>query len=174
LSLIAIYGLLVMGDSTIRLSEPDKVPRVATSGLLGPGRTDPPGRYVLLYDGSCRFCTAQSQNLIALARRGVVEAVDFQQPGVLARFPGISHEACMQAMHLVSPDGRIYKGFEAAVRAVATRPVLGTIAYLYYLPGLRHVIDWLYAFVAGRRYRLFGGNAVNSNCDGGTCKLHGR
>ncbi len=100
--------------------------------------------------------------------------MNFQQPGVLAHFPGISYEACMQAMHLVTPDGRIFRGFEAAVRAVATRPVLGLIAYLYYLPGLRQVIDWLYAFIAGRRYRLFGGNAVHSNCDGGTCKLHGR
>jgi predicted DCC family thiol-disulfide oxidoreductase YuxK len=156
--------------------------------------TNPPGEYVLLYDGSCQFCTAQSRNLVALARRGVIDAVDFQQPGVLARFPGISHEACMQAMHLVTPEGLIYKGFEAAVRAVATRPILGWIAYAYYVPGFRQIIDRLYAFIARRRYRFFGRSAASSpgeagwagprtlatgdgrqngqECQSGTCHFH--
>jgi len=80
----------------------------------------------------------------------------------------------MQAMHLVTPDGRVYKGFEGAVRAVATRPVLGWIAYAYYLPGLRQMIDWLYAFIAARRYRLFRRSGTTSECESGTCKLHGR
>ena len=103
-----------------------------------------------------------------------MEAINFQEPGVLARFPAVSYEACMQAMHLVSPDGRIYKGFEAAVRAVATRPILGWIAYVYYLPGLRQMIDCMYAFIARRRYRLFGRTETARDCETGTCKLHGR
>jgi predicted DCC family thiol-disulfide oxidoreductase YuxK len=165
-----------MGDHSIGTRQPATAaskPRTSPE-LRGLKRTDPPGKYIILYDGSCRFCTAQSRNLAALARRGAVEAVNFQAAGLLERFPGISHEACMQAMHLVTPDGRIYKGFEAAVRAVATRPVLGWIAYAYYLPGLRQMIDWLYAFIAARRYRLFRRSRATSECESGTCKLHGR
>src|SRR5258707_3254483 len=119
-------------------------------------RTTAPGKFVVLYDGHCRFCTGQVRNLVALARPGAVEALSFQDAGVLDRFPGLTHNACMQAMHLVAPDGRVYRGFEAAVRAVLTRPLLGFFAYLYYLPGIRQLLDRLYSFIAARRYRILG------------------
>jgi predicted DCC family thiol-disulfide oxidoreductase YuxK len=132
-------------------------------------RTTPPGRYVVLYDGHCRFCTEQSRNLVALARPGAVEAVSFQEPEQLARFPGLTHAACMQAMHLVTPDGRVFRGFEAAVQAVATRAIVGRLAYVYYLPGIRQLCDWLYRAIAARRYRILGKTGA---CEDGTCALH--
>jgi predicted DCC family thiol-disulfide oxidoreductase YuxK len=134
-------------------------------------RTTPPGRYVVLYDGYCPFCRKQSQNLLRLARPGAVELLNFQDPGVLDRFPGVTHAACMRAMHLVDPRGRVFAGFEGAVRALATRPVLAAVAFLYYIPGIREACDALYAFVAAHRYRLFG-KAAASECHDGTCALH--
>jgi predicted DCC family thiol-disulfide oxidoreductase YuxK len=135
-------------------------------------RTTPPGRQVVLYDGHCKLCTAGSRKLLALAKPGAVEAVDFQQPGVLERFPGLTHEMCMQAMQLVTPDGRVYSGFEAAVRALATRPLLGLLAYVYYVPGVRQVCNLLYRLVAANRYRIRGKAVAASECEGGTCALH--
>jgi predicted DCC family thiol-disulfide oxidoreductase YuxK len=132
-------------------------------------KTTPPQKYVVLYDGHCQFCTKQVRNLVALARSGVLDAVSFQDASVLARFPGLTHEACMQAMHLVTPDGSIYRGFEAAVRAMLTRPLLGLFAYGYYLPGIRQLFDRLYAYLAARRYRLL----PPDECPGRTCSLHG-
>src|SRR5262249_31143581 len=119
-----------------------------------PAQTRAPGTNVVLYDGYCNFCTAQSRNLLALARPGAIELVNFQEPGALERFPGISFDACMEAMHLVTADGRVYRGFEAAVQAVATRPVLGQVASLYYLPGVRQLCDGVYQLVAAYRYRI--------------------
>lgn len=129
-------------------------------------------RYVVLYDGQCKFCIAQTRNLVALARRDALELVDFQQPGVLDRYPSITYDACMQAMHLITPEGQIYKGFEAAVHAVATRPLLGKLAYVYYLPGLRQLCDLAYRLIANYRYRLLGKKVAEEGCDGGTCSLH--
>ena len=137
-----------------------------------PLRTTPPGKHVVLYDGHCRFCTASSKRLLAWARPGAVEALDFQQPGVLARFPGLAHDACMKEMKLITPDGRVYGGFEAAVRALATRRLLGAVAFAYYLPVLRPLCDGLYRFVAARRYRLMGKAVAAGECEGGTCALH--
>jgi predicted DCC family thiol-disulfide oxidoreductase YuxK len=134
-------------------------------------RTTPPGQHIVLYDGYCRFCRAAAQKLARLARPDAVQMVDFQAPAVLERFPGISHSACMQAMHLVTPDGRIFLGAEAVVRALATRPLCRWFAYLYYLPRLRRLLDSLYAFLAARRYRLMGRAGA---CESGTCSLHGR
>ncbi len=134
-------------------------------------RTTAPGHHVLLYDGHCRFCTAQSGKLVALARDGAIVRMSFQDPGVLEQFPGLTYDQCMQEMQLIAPDGRVFSGFEAAVRALATR-LVGRGAYIYYLPGLRQLCDAGYAWVARNRYRLMGKEVAAGACDGGTCHLH--
>jgi protein-S-isoprenylcysteine O-methyltransferase Ste14/predicted DCC family thiol-disulfide oxidoreductase YuxK len=135
-------------------------------------RTTPPGRMIVLYDGQCRFCQKQSRNLLRLARPGAITLEDFHQPGVLDQYPGVSHAACMNAMHLICPDGRVFAGFEAAVRAVGTRPLLGLLASLYYVPGIRLLCDVLYSLVAAYRYRLMGRVVAAGECHDGTCALH--
>lgn len=127
-----------------------------------------PPRPVVLYDGHCRFCSAQMRNLLRLARPGAIEGVDFQAEGVLERFEGLSFEECMEAMHLVQPNGRVFRGMEAAVRAVLTRPILGAVAWLYYLPGIRQALDALYRWIAKRRYAIAGRQA----CDDDACAVH--
>jgi protein-S-isoprenylcysteine O-methyltransferase Ste14/predicted DCC family thiol-disulfide oxidoreductase YuxK len=146
--------------------------READEPPLAAERTTPPGRYVVLYDGLCKFCTLGARQLSALARSGVIERVNFQEPGVLERFPGVSFEACMRQMYLVTPRGHVYGGFEAAVRALATRPVVGWVAYAYYLPGVRLACDLLYRLLAANRYRILGKAVAAGDCEGGTCALH--
>lgn len=135
--------------------------------------TNPPeeGRPIVLYDGRCRFCTTGAERLRRSAR-GAIDTLDFQQPGVLEKFPGITHEECMRAFQLVDRQGRVYAGAEAIVRSLRFgRPVLGHLAHAYYLPGLRWILDRLYDGVARNRSRLFGRCA--EACDeGGTCDQH--
>lgn len=139
---------------------------------LAAERTTPPGRYVVLYDGLCKLCTVGVKRLLRLARPGALDAVSFQEPGVLDRFPGVPREACLREMYLIVPGGRVYGGFEAAVRALATRPVLGAVGFLYYLPGVRLLCDLLYTLVAANRYRLLGKAIAAGECEEGTCALH--
>jgi predicted DCC family thiol-disulfide oxidoreductase YuxK len=135
-------------------------------------RTTPPGRYVLVYDGLCKFCTTGAQRFVGWMGRVDVDLLDFQRSGALDRFPGLTHDDCMKAMQLVTPDGRIFRGAEAIARALATRRVVGALAYLYYVPGLRQLLDRLYARVAANRYRLMGKAVAAGECEGGTCALH--
>jgi len=135
---------------------------------LSAERTTPPARPTVLFDGHCRFCAAQTRNLTRLMPAGAADLVSFQTEGVLDRFPGVTHAACMEAMHLVLPDGRVFAGFEAAVRAVALS-LPGRVAYLYYVPGLRLLCDAAYALIAANRYRLMG---KSTECTDGTCQLH--
>lgn len=132
-------------------------------------RTAPPGRHVVLYDGDCPFCSSQIRRLLALAKRGALEALSIRDPSIPERFPGLSAEALAREMHLVLPDGRVVAGFEAAVRAVATRPFPGALAYLYYVPGLRQLFDFAYAAIARNRYRIFG----RKPCPDAWCSRHG-
>jgi predicted DCC family thiol-disulfide oxidoreductase YuxK len=106
------------------------------------------------------------QRLAGLLREGTYEALSFQDPGVLERFPGITHERCMRAMILVDTDGRAFTGMEAAARAV------GGIALLYYVPIVRQLLDLIYWLIARNRYRLMGKQVQQGACEGGTCALH--
>ncbi len=130
------------------------------------------GRDLLVFDGQCRFCQAAAKRLLWLAGP-MVHPVSLHEPGLLAAL-GIDHEAAMEAMHLVTPLGFIYRGLEAVVQALRHRSVLGVLAKAYYLPGLRQLGDLGYRLVARYRYALMGRAVAAGDCDGGTCHLHGR
>lgn len=125
---------------------------------------------VLLYDGHCRLCIAGARRLSDWARPGAIELANFQDRGVLARFPELTHGQCMQAMHLVEPDGRVFRAAEAVVAVLLTRGRAFAWARLYYLPGLRWLIERAYEWVARNRYRLVG----RAECADGGCALHSR
>jgi predicted DCC family thiol-disulfide oxidoreductase YuxK len=76
-------------------------------------------------------------------------------------------------MHLVTPDGQVFRGPEAIVRALATRPIFSWVKPVYYLPGLRQIVNWIYAFFAANRYRFWGKTPLPRECDSGTCQIHG-
>jgi len=129
--------------------------------------------HVILFDGHCRFCIASAARLERLARAGTIEALSFHDDGVLERFPGVSHEACMEALHLVTPDGRVFRGAEAIVRTLRTRRLLGALALVYYVPGIHWLTDLTYDVVAENRYRLFG-RSGSATCHDGACSVPGR
>ena len=134
--------------------------------------TSPPGgsKLIALYDGHCRFCTREAKRLAAIGGDHV-DARSFQDEGVLDAFPGLTHEACMDRLHVVAPDGQVFTGAEGIARVVATVPVVGYVAFGYYMPGIRQLAEWGYDQVAKNRYRLFG--RTEEACDlGGTCHLH--
>ncbi len=95
-----------------------------------------------------------------------VELRSFREEGVLAQFPQITPERCEKAMQLVMPSGRVYEGAEAAVQALQRR-WFGKLALVYYMPGLRQLVDAIYATIARYRFRIAG-----RQCEGGTCHLH--
>jgi predicted DCC family thiol-disulfide oxidoreductase YuxK len=139
------------------------------SAAVSAARTTPAGRWVALYDGHCRMCTAQTRQLQRLVGRHRIEPVSFQEEGILAGFPGVSYDACMQRLHVVRPDGRVFGGAEAVAQALTRIPLVGWLALAYYVPGVRQLAEALYRFVARNRYRIAG----RVDCDGGTCHLHG-
>ncbi len=129
-------------------------------------RTTPPKLPTILYDGHCRFCIAQMRNLAKFLPDTKYEALSFQEPGVLERFPGITHAQAMEAMLFIDTDGRAFTGMEAASRAVAVRPV-GRLAFGYYVPGVKQGLDWIYRAIARNRYKLMG-----KECPDGACAVH--
>jgi predicted DCC family thiol-disulfide oxidoreductase YuxK len=134
-------------------------------------RTDPPGNYVVLYDGHCKFCQAQIKNLEKIASPNSLMFLSFQDEGTLESFPGVTYEACMEAMQLITPSGRVFQGAAAVAHALMTRSGIGLIGYGYYIPGLHAMCDLAYALVAANRYRLMGKQIAAGECSE-ACAVH--
>ena len=122
---------------------------------------------ILLYDGHCPFCRAQAQRLEQWAA-GRVRLESFHDPGVLDRYPGLTHAECMKEIKLVEPGGHIWGGMEAVARTACYNPFIRVVAWIYFVPGIRQLCNMAYKWVAQNRY-LFAGK---DNCPEGACTHH--
>ena len=111
----------------------------------------------ILYDGTCRFCVAQTRRLKRLAGASV-QAESMYAEGVRDRFPMLpppGPDGKIGEIKFVDDRGRMFGGAEAIARALMTGP-LGLGARLYFVPGLRQLAKAVYRAIAKRRYRLSG------------------
>ena len=123
-------------------------------------------RYTMLYDGRCRFCTAQAEMVRSYNDAALIDVVDMNNPDILARFPQITPADTQRELHLVSPDGTLYRGAEAVRETLLRLPSLRGLGELMRIPGAMLFARPIYAFVARNRY-LLGGRT--ETCDDGTC-----
>lgn len=111
----------------------------------------------LVYDATCRFCTANVQRLRRLA--GDLALLPSQSPAARELLPRLGESDFAAQLYLV--DGvRHYGGAEAVARTLMFNPWLRPLAVAYYLPGVRQLCDRVYAAIARRRH-----------CLGGRCEL---
>ena len=117
----------------------------------------------LLYDGTCRFCTAQAARLRRLAY-GRVAMESAYAPGVREQYPSLPQTGLLGEIKLVDADGRVFGGAAAIARVFEIRGgALAALARLYRFRAARFMADRVYAAIARRRYRLAG------RCDDGSC-----
>ena len=74
-------------------------------------------------------------------------------------------------MQPVTTLGR-FSGLQAVVVALRHRLILGWLAKLYYVPGLRQLGDLGYRLVARYRYAIWGRAVARGECEGGSCAIH--
>lgn len=116
-------------------------------------------RHRVLYDSDCPMCTFQMRLLTWLDWFSRLEMLAIQDPRAKAIAPQLTREDLMEAIHCVTPAGRIYRGARC-IRFVGMRlPLLIPLALLLWLPGVIWVAERVYAWISRHRYalsRLFG------------------
>src|SRR3989442_12071139 len=124
----------------------------------GPPMPSPPESRnpTLIYDGECGVCRKAVELLGRWDREHVLRFVPFQDSVAVARF-GIALPALAAAMHLVSPDGRVYPGADAIPALLRLFTGRRWLAPLFPHPGVMPPHRPVYAWIAGRRKCLEGG-----------------
>jgi predicted DCC family thiol-disulfide oxidoreductase YuxK len=119
----------------------------------------------VLYDGYCSFCRESVGLLLRTVGEQRLDVRSVHDEGLLASLPGLTLSRCLQRMHVIAPDGRVFTGAEAIARCLSLT-FWGLPALVYYLPLLGPLAEWLYTLIAARRYRLF---ARRNRCDSDAC-----
>lgn len=123
-----------------------------------------PDSPVLIYDGECPVCRSAVE---WVRRRSAPEAFEYlscHAEELSRRFPSIEKSACLEAMHLVLPDGRVLAGEQAAAEIFPRVRGYRWIGSLLRLPGSEIITGVLYRRFAKRRHAIssfFGSGMTN-------------
>ena len=109
----------------------------------------------LVYDADCPVCRAAAD----WVRRNAVAPDTFEflpcrSAETRSRFPAITEAACLQAMHLVLPDGAILAGEQALPEILRRTRRYRRAAVLFRIPGAGILSRILYRAFARRRHRI--------------------
>ena len=114
---------------------------------------------IVIYDGECNICAGNLPWLHRLDWCHVFDDMPYQSPG-LDRYPQIQRADCEQALYVIFPDGRVYRGSDATREVFLRMPLTCLIGLVMAIPPLRQLLRYGYAILARNRYRI-----------GGKCKL---
>lgn len=142
----------------------------ATVSTKLPSPDERPGSDIVIYDGHCRFCTAQVQNLARWDSRRRLSFLSLHEAEVARRFPDLTHEQLMAAMYVVSPKGQRYAGADAFRYITTKLPRLYLLAPFMHIPFTGPLWRWAYRQIAKRRYAIAG--KTGPACDADACSVH--
>ncbi|TMQ22547.1 MAG: DUF393 domain-containing protein [Candidatus Rokuibacteriota bacterium] len=112
-------------------------------------------RATLIYDGDCAMCRSSALWIMRRAlSRGALEILPCRSGVRAERFPQVPEAACLTAMQLVLPDGRVLSGADAVPELLRRIRGWGWAAGVFALPGLRPLARRAYAWVARNRMRI--------------------
>ena len=116
-------------------------------------------QHLVLYDGECPMCVFQMRVLSWLDWRNALSLVPLSDPRANEIAPEITREDLQEAIHCVTPEGRIYRGARA-IRFVGMRlPLLVPVAMFLWIPGVIWIAEIVYRWVSKNRLllsRVFG------------------
>jgi predicted DCC family thiol-disulfide oxidoreductase YuxK len=136
--------------------------------LVDPGQR--PESDVVIYDGHCRFCTAQVQRLASWDGQARLAFLSLHDPRTAQLCPDLTPEQLMEQLYVVTSGGQRFGG-AAALRYLSRRlPRLWPLAPLMHIPFSLPLWQTLYRVVARYRYRW----GRTEACETGSCNVHYR
>jgi predicted DCC family thiol-disulfide oxidoreductase YuxK len=116
-------------------------------------------KHLVLYDDECPLCVFQMKLLTWLDWLHVASVVPLSSGQAQEVAPQLDRETLRSAMHVVTTDGRIYRGARS-IRFLSLRmPLLFPLGLLLWVPGVIWIAEIVYAYVAKNRLvlsRVFG------------------
>jgi predicted DCC family thiol-disulfide oxidoreductase YuxK len=120
---------------------------------------DTGGPTIVLFDDECSLCTFQSRLITWLDWFNTVSLLPISSPRVSEIAPRLTRTDLNEALHCVSPNGRVQRGARC-IRHISLRmPLAFPIALLLWIPGVIYLAEIVYRWISRNRYilsRVFG------------------
>ncbi len=127
---------------------------MTTAGAaLSRGEGRGPEKPVLIHDGECSVCRSAVEWIRRRCTPDTFEFLSCHAEELPRRFPHIEKSACLEAMHLILPDGRILAGEQAVPEILWRLQGWRWASALFRLPGAGTLSRFLYRWFAARRKR---------------------
>ena len=111
-------------------------------------------KHSVLYDDGCPLCTFQMKVLTWLDWRNALALVPLSDPRAQEIAPQLTREDLLEAIHCVTPEGRVYRGARA-IRFLGMRlPLLVPGALFLWIPGVIVLAEIIYQLVSRNRLHL--------------------
>ena len=116
-------------------------------------------QHLVLYDSECPLCTFQMKLITWMDWFNHVRLLPINDPRSQEMNHGLSREDLMEAIHCITPEGRIYRGARA-LRFLGMRlPLFVPAALFLWIPGVIWIAERVYIWVSRNRQilsRIFG------------------
>ena len=115
--------------------------------------------HLVLYDDSCSFCAFQMRVVTWLDWLNRVSLIPSSHPQAAALAPGMTPAALQEAIHCITPEGRVYRGARGIRFLSARMPLAWPLALVLWIPGVIWVAEVIYNWISRNRYllsRVFG------------------
>ncbi len=119
----------------------------------------------VLYDGACPRCRASMALVASADPDRLVEPIDLTAVDVTTVHPSLTKEACLRSMHVVSPKGRVWAGYDGVLALARLLPLWWPLGMLGSLPGVVPLGRRAYNALAASRPR-------DVPCTDDVCGLH--
>ena len=126
-----------------------------------------------IYDGFCLICNQTRRTVMALDWFNRVEWLDLHNQEVVEeRYPWLTYEQAMGAIHVVDSEDEIYAAYFAVRRMMRDLPLGLPIWAVLHIPGMDWIGQRVYMWIARNRYKInkFFGVELDE-CVDGYCKL---
>ena len=116
-------------------------------------------RHAVLFDSDCPFCVFQSKMMTWLDWLGRLRLLPIKDPEAAQLAPDVRREDLLEAMHCVTPEGKVFRGARA-IRFISFRlPLAIPLGLLLWIPGVIFLAEKVYMVISRNRLvlsRVFG------------------
>ena len=109
---------------------------------------------MLICDGSCSLCSGVIAWIKKNEKENSFVMLPCQMEETFSQFPGIERMGCLNAIHLVLPNGTILVGEQAIPEVLERLRRYRFLALFFTLPGSQTMLRIAYRWFADQRYKL--------------------
>ncbi len=110
--------------------------------------------YYLIYDDSCPICRVGVRKIGDLDRLGLVKMVPLSRAREISQSARLDPTRLKTEIHLVMPDGRVFRGAEALATVATLFPRSKLLGRLIMIPPIKQLGRIVYRIIARHRMKI--------------------